>query len=226
MLSAADHQKVSEAVQSAESRTSGEIVCILAAEVSNYRETPLAIASALALLGPLAALLAGWRPVSLAAWAAGWSVGHAGATSVLVLALEGFVIGQCLVFAVVAALTSIPPVRRALTPPSLKRHRVHRAALQQFLATGLHANPARTGVVIFASMMDRRVELLADDAIHAAVGETAWNAAVQAVQDGMRRNDPAGGLVRAVEMCGEALAAHFPTAGDASHRHGDPMVEL
>jgi putative membrane protein len=108
----------------------------------------------------------------------------------------------------------------------LKRHRVHRAALQQFLATGLHANPSRTGVVIFASQRDRRVELLADDAIHAAVGDIAWDAAVKAVQEGMRRNDPASGLIKAVEICGDALAAHFPVGAPHEDQMGDHVIEI
>ena len=140
-------------------------------------------------------------------------------------AIEGYGLLQVLVFAVVAAVVAWPPMRRAVTPPTLKRHRVHRAALQQFLATGLHAHPGRTGVVIFASQKDRRVELLADDAIHDAVGDLAWNAAVKAVQGGMRRGNPVGGFVGAVEICGEALARHFP--GDAQATpHTDRLIEL
>ncbi len=221
MLSSAEHQRVAQAVRSAEARTSGEIVCILAGEVSTYREVPLAIATAVALLGPPLALVFGWRPTALATWASDWTAGGAGTTSVLARGIEGYAIAQCLLFAFVAGIVAIPTVRRVLTPASLKGHRVHRAALQQFLATGLHANPSRTGVVIFAAQQDRRVELLADDAIHQAVGDTAWNSAVKAVQDGMRRNEAASGLIQAVEICAEALATHFPASG----AHGEPASD-
>jgi putative membrane protein len=129
-------------------------------------------------------------------------------------------------FALVAALASVPPVRRVLTPPTLKRRRVHRAALQQFLATGLHVSEGRTGVVIFASTHDRRVELLADDATHEAVGERVWTAAVSAVQDGMRRRAPADGFVRAVELCGAALAEHFPSQGPHANAMSDRLREI
>jgi putative membrane protein len=98
--------------------------------------------------------------------------------------------------------------------------------MQQFLATGLHASADRTGVVIFASEADRRVELLADDAIHAAVGDVAWNAAVKAVQDGMRRRDPAAGFVKAIQICGDALAEHFPSTGPHVNTLSDRLLEL
>ena len=225
MLSEADHQRVAAAVAAAEARTTGEIVCILAREVSNYREAPLALAAAVALLGPPLALLLGAPPQALTPWASDWSAAGGPGLS-LVRALEAYGVLQVALFAIVAGLASIPAVRRVLTPAPLKRHRVHRVALQQFLATGLHASPDRTGVVIFASQLDRRVELLADDAIHDAVGETAWNAAVAAVQDGMKRGRPADGFVRAVELCGEALATHFPSAGPHANHLSDRLREI
>jgi len=225
MLSAADHARISSAVTAAEANTTGEIVCILAQEVSHYRETPLAAGAAVALLAPPLALLAGLPPEALFPWAHDWSSG-AGSGLSLSQVLEAFAAMQVVLFALAAGLVSLPPVRRLFTPAALKRHRVHKAALQQFLATGLHASAARTGVVIFASLHDRRVELLADDAIHEAVGEAAWNAAVAAVQDGMKQRRPADGFVRAVEICGEALTAHFPSAGPHQNLLDDGLLEI
>jgi len=227
MLSEADHRKIEAAVQAAEARTSGEIVCILSQEVSNYRETPLAWAAAAALLLPPLALFAGWQPGALLNPGADWTASQVGAVGTLVAhALESYAIVQVILFAIVAAVVAIPPVRRLLTPTTLKRHRVHTAAMQQFLATGLHASADRTGVVIFASQADRRVELLADDAIHAAVGDVAWNAAVKAVQDGMKKRDPATGFVNAINICGDALAEHFPSTGPHANALSDRLLEL
>jgi putative membrane protein len=227
MLSEADHRKIEAAVQAAEARTSGEIVCILSHEVSAYRETPLAWAAAAALLLPPLALVAGWRPGGLFGAGVDWTASQVGAVVTLFAhSLQSYAIVQVILFAITAAIVAIPPVRRLLTPATLKRHRVHRAALQQFLATGLHAAADRTGVVIFASQADRRVELLADDAIHAAVGDVAWNAAVKAVQDGMRRRDPASGFVKAIEICGDALAEHFPSTGPHANALSDRLLEL
>ncbi len=225
MLSEPDHLRIAGAVAAAEARTSGEIVCILAREVSNYREVPLVCAAAAALLLPPVLLLAGVSPETLTPWARDWSLG-AGPGLSLTRALEAYGLLQVVLFALVAALASIPAVRRVLTPAPLRRHRVHRAALQQFLATGLHLSAGRTGVVIFAAQADRRVELLADDAIHAAVGDATWNAAIAAVQDGMKRRRPADGFVRAVELCGEAMATHSPNTGPHENALSDRLLEI
>ncbi|MHB8285150.1 MAG: TPM domain-containing protein [Caulobacteraceae bacterium] len=227
MLSQADHRKIDQAVRTAEARTSGEIVCILADEVSNYREVPLAIAAGVALLAPLVALMLGHHPWLGWPGSSDWITSQTDAVNAAINgALQGYGLFQVVLFAVVAGVVAWPPLRRILTPGTLKQHRVHRAAMQQFLATGLHANPGRTGVVIFAAQKDRRVELLADDAIHAAVGDIAWNAAVKAVQDGMRRNDPTAGFIQAVDICGDALAAHFPAGVAHADTRSDHVIEL
>jgi uncharacterized protein len=172
------------------------------------------------------AVWAGWRPDLLFGggdWSAGTGTTFAPS---LVQALETYAAGQALLFAALVLIFAIPPIRRFLTPSTLKSHRVHRAAVQQFLATGLHAAAERTGVVIFASQDDRRVELLADDAIHEAVGDTAWKAAVKAVQDAMKRGDPASGYVKAIDICGAAMAEHFPATGDKVNALSDRLLEL
>ena len=221
MLSEADHQKIAAAVGAAEARTTGEIVCILTREVSNYREVPLAWAIAVALIAPPLALLAGLPAEALTPWARDWSAGAAPAVT-LTRALEAYGLLQVVLFALVAGVASIPQVRRALTPAPLKRHRVHRAALQQFLATGLHLSTGRTGVVIFASQHDRRVELLADDAIPRGRGRDHLE---RRHRRGAGRHEarPAGGGL--YPRCGALRrgACHaLPESGTAREHHQRP----
>ncbi len=223
LLTPTDHQRIAEAVGAAEARTTGEIVCIITREVSEYRETPLAWAAAAALLLPPIAVLMGFDPTLLipaGAWAG------QGAAHPLIETIALYAAVQGAVFAGVLLFVLIPVVRRALTPGSLKAHRVHKAAMTQFLATGIASETQRTGVVIFASMADRKVEVLADKGIHDAVGEAVWAQTVEAVQAGMRRGEPGAGFVSAVEICGAALAQHFPSTGPRTNALADGPIEL
>jgi putative membrane protein len=224
MLKPQDHQRIAASIAKAEATTSGEIFCIVAQEVSKYREVPLAYAAAVALILPPAALLLGLHPWTLADFGAGWNdapnLGQA-----VTQALATYAAAQAVLFAVTAFLVAIPPVRRALTPRFLKQHRVKRTAYAHFASTGLAHVEARTGVLIFASLADRQVELVADEAIHKEVGDVAWDGAVAALVAGIKTPDPASGFIRAVEICGAALAEHFPTAGPHAP-HGDGVVEL
>ena len=67
---------------------------------------------------------------------------------------------------------------------SCKRHRVRQAARHHFAAAGARLSHAEPHILIFASLADRQVELVAHENIHKAVGEGPWNAAVAAVVDG------------------------------------------
>ena len=225
MLKPSDHQRISAAITKAEAATSGEIFCIVAQEVSKYREVPLAYAAAVALIVPPAALLLGLHPWTLANVGAGWSEAAPNLGQAVAGALGTYAAAQAILFALTAFIVSIPSVRRALTPRFLKRHRVRRTAYAHFASTGLSHAELRTGVLIFASLADRQVELVADQAIHKEVGDVAWDGAVAALVAGIRSHDPASGFIRAVEICGAALTGHFPAAGPHAP-HGDGVVEL
>jgi len=108
----------------------------------------------------------------------------------------------------------------------LKHHRVQRTAYAHFASTGLANAPNRTGVLIFASLKDRQVEIVADKAIHDAVGDKVWDAACAALVNGMKRRDPGEGFVKAIGMCGDALAQHFPSTGPHDNHFPDELVEV
>ena len=227
LMTPADHKRIEQAIIAAESRTTGEVVCVLTREVSSYPEIPLVAGVVAALALAPAALALGFDPAWLLSLGGGWRVEHlAAAPDQANAALWAYIALQTALFAVVALLAAIPVIRRLLTPAALKHARVRHAAMQQYLATGLAANVERTGVVIFTSLDDRQVEIIADPGIHAACGEAVWKAAVAAVQAGMRAGDPAGGLTRAVEICGEALATHFPSDGGGPNTLADRLLEL
>ena len=228
MLDADHHRRITEAVEAAEARTSGEIACILTQEVSAYPETTLAWAAGGALIVPPLALWLGLRPDTLNTLMGDWSAASPGTMGpALAVVLAGYVGAQALIFGAVALLLSlVPSLRRALTPRVVKNKRVKRAALQYFLALGVHLSEERTGVLIFASLHDRQVEILADAAIHRKVGQTAWDQATAAVVSGMRDGDPGDGFVRAVEICGAALAEHYPAQGPRANHLADGLVEF
>jgi putative membrane protein len=227
MLNPADHERLHAAIAKAEAATTGEIFCIVAQESAAYREVPLAWAAIVALLGPLLALPLGLRPAMLLTrLQGGWTAAHAGmleaATTATVIGYAG---AQIILFLAALALASIPPVRRLLTPGFVKKAHVHARALEQF-AHRRHAGRAPTGVLIYASSAERRVEIVADEDIHEKVGEAYWDAAIKAATAKIRAGDAAGGLIAAVEMCGKALADNFPNKGAPRAAETDDLSEV
>jgi putative membrane protein len=228
LLSPSDLAAIEAAVREAETRTTGEIYCVVAEESSEYRETQLAWAAGVALLAPALLLLIGVHveaPQLLGGWTAAQvsSVAEAAARR----ALLGAVMLQAALFVATLLVTSIGPLRRALTPRSLKRHRVRRRAQEQFVAKGLHATRERTGVLIYVSFAEHMAELIADEGIAQHVDPKVWDRAMAALIEGLKREEPAAGFASAVGLCADVLAERFPPrAGDNPNELPDAVVML
>jgi putative membrane protein len=186
LLSAAEEERIGEAIKRVERTTSGEIVAVVAAESDSYAWAPILVAalSALAVAGPL--IVFTWMDVR---WIYFW---------------------QVLVFAAAAVLLSLRPIRYLLVPRSVMRERAHARAVEQFLAQNLHTTEGRTGVLIFVSLAERYAEILADAGIHAKVHASGWQTIVDTLTAHLADGRPADGFEEAIERCGALLATHFP----------------
>lgn len=217
--------RIGDAIAEAEAKTSGEIFCVLARRVSSYRDISLGWAAAAALLLPLGLIPFGFDPAWIPGMGDGWQAAHLSSTDVVVgQSLAAYALIQSAVFLTAFLVTSIPGVRRFVTPRSVRRARVRRAAMEQFLAHGLHITRERTGVLIFAALADHQVEVVADEGIHSKVDQAIWADAVEALVTGMKRNDPAAGFEAAIGLCGGVLAEHFPPRPDNPNEIKDRLV--
>ncbi len=226
MLSDKDRARISAAITEVESKTSGEIFCVLAKDVSRYREVPLLWAAVAAFVVPPLLVLLGLHRLALASIFSSWTDESARAMEGLILrALSTYGLVQSGIFLCVAIIVALPGVRRVVTPGTLKQHRVRQAARRHFVAVGERLSRAEPHVLIFASLADRRVELVAHDNIHKAVGEGPWNASVAAVTQGMKAGKAGDGFVKAIEICGAALAEHFPPDGAPESRLPTTILE-
>ncbi|WP_292036162.1 MULTISPECIES: TPM domain-containing protein [unclassified Brevundimonas] len=222
-----DHARVAEAIARAEETTSGEIFCVVARQVSSYRDVSLAWAAAAALLLPLALIPLGFGAPWLSGLGGDWQAAHAAGRELEISqTLAAYALVQAAVFLSVFLLSLIPAMRRLLTPAALRRTRVRRAALQQFLAHGLHKTEARTGVLIFAALADHQVEVIADAGIHSRVSPEVWAEAVAALTAGLRRHQPVEGMQQAIALCGQVLAEQFPPRSADINEVPDRLVVI
>lgn len=219
--------RIDAAIADAERKTSGEILCIVAREVSDHREVPLAWAALVALVLPLLMIPFGFLPsewtVRLDDWTAAHAISAERTAATAILAYAAF---QIALFLLTWSVVSIPSVRRALTPKTLKARRVREAALKQFLAKGIHETRERTGVMIFASLADHRVEVIADEGIYEKVDASVWTEAVKALVTEIKAGRSADGFVKAVGLVGAVLADHFPPRTDNPNELPDQLVVL
>ncbi|MFC5343304.1 TPM domain-containing protein [Brevundimonas staleyi] len=226
-LNASDHARVAGAIAAAEARTSGEIFCVLAGQVSSYRDISLAWAAAAALLLPLLLIPLGFDPDWFPGVADGWEAAHLAAQPLSVShAIGVYVVVQAAVFVTVYLLLRIPALTRLSTPRGIRRDRTRQAAMHQFLAHGLHVTEHRTGILIFAALADRQVEVIADEGIHSRVDAGIWGDAVEALTEGLGEGRPADGFEAAITLVGGVLAEHFPPRPRNPNEVPDRLVEI
>ena len=226
-LNTDEHARVARAIAAAEAQTSGEIFCVLAGQVSSYRDISLIWAVATAFLLPLALIPLGFDATWLRGLATNWESAHLSALHLSIgQSIAAYAMFQVAVFLAAYLLLRIPVLTRLTTPRGIRRDRTRQAAMHQFLAHGLHVTENRTGVLIFAAFADRQVEVIADQGINSRVDSSIWGDAVEMLTEGLRDRRPAEGFERAIALVGGVLADHFPPRPRNPNEVPDRLVEI
>jgi len=188
-ISTQDRERIASAIRTAEARTTGEIVCVLARKSSDATALPVVVAAVAALALP-------WLLVALTA-----------------MTVHRILLLQTMVFFAALVLLFLPGVRVMLMPRKARRAIAHRVAMEQFVMRGIARKKDRSGILIFVSLAERYARIIADDGVAARAPQSEWQAAVDALVAHMRDGRIADGYVTAINACGGVLAKHFPRSG-------------
>jgi putative membrane protein len=191
LLSAAESSRVAEHVARAERGTAGEIVVVLAERSAGYERQRVAVSFTATLLTAIAVYT--FAPIIPELWV---------------------LCGQAPIMLLVWWVSGLPALMRRLVPVGAQRDAVRARAEQSFLEQGVTETRERSGVLLFLSEAERRVELLADRGIHERVGTEDWQALVNAVVESIRTGQAGAGIASAVDAIGARLAQHFPPSPD------------
>lgn len=189
-LSEADKQRVKEAVAKAEQTTSGEIVPLVVQSSDAY---------------PHAEFAGGIIGQALALIVAIWLAPIFDYATVIAVTVGGF-------FAGFFATRVVPAIKRAILGRKIVKTEVYQRALQAFFELGVGNTREGTGILIMVSMLERRVQVLADRGINAKVDPGTWDQVVDLVLADVRKGSLVGGLCAGIDRCGELLGASFPIA--------------
>lgn len=203
-FTAEQKQRISAAIQSAEKRTSGEFVAVVARRADPYHSISLLWAAGLALFLPALLL---FRPVGLRF------------LEIYQLQLAAFIV-------LVLLFNLVPALHLALVPKSVKHARASRLAHAQFYEQGVQLTRGHSGVLFFVSLAEHYVEIVADKGIHEKVGQEKWKAIVAAFVEQVRRGGVTEGFVVAIGAIGEAMAEHYPAQTGDTDELSDGLIEI
>lgn len=178
-------EAVAAAVSRAEERTDAELVVVAAARSGSYRDVALGVGLALAALVMAVVLYAPWEFDPL------W------------LPLD---VGLPLALGAVAA-DRAPWLLRLLTPRARRARQVATAARAAFVEEQVHGTRRRTGVLVYVSALEQRVEVVCDHGVDACVPPGAWN-------ELRWRARTLEELLAGLEAAGALLARYLPALAD------------
>ena len=202
-LSVEEKQRLQAKIKEVESQTSGELVTVIARESDPYPYIPLLWAALIALAVPPA----------VTALALPWS-----------LSLVSMI--QLSLFLVFGIALRWSPLKMRLIPKSVKQRRAARTAREVFLAQGMHHTEDRSGLMIFVSVGEHYVEVLADKGINDQVSQEQWDAVVADFVGAIKAGRTAEGFEQAIETCGKLLAEHFPAQPGGKNELPDHLIEI
>lgn len=189
LFSESDLRRIEAAVGDAEAKSRGEIVTVAVPESGRYDGAVWTGAC----LGSLTALLA----LVLVHWLGDlWGVGSP--LWALLVAGGGAVAGHLVV-------GGSDALKRLLTADEVMARQVDLAARAAFVDHEVFATRDRSGVLIFLSLLEHRVEVLSDSGIDAHVEPGEWDGIVAGIVRGIREGRPGDALVEAIARCGEIL---------------------
>ena len=205
-----DRQRIADAIDEAEAATSAEIVPYVVVQSAPYPAARWRGGILGALLVVSAAALLRVAPVP-AMWP------YLADLYVLAAALGTGLLGA-------VAAGTVPPLLRALTPPDEKGRAVYQRAVEAFLEQELFDTRNRTGILLFVSFNEHRIEVLADRGIDEQVDASAWTDVTDHIRRGIEDDRLTQGLLNGIERCGQVLDEHgVGTRPDAQNERADRL---
>ncbi|KJS32917.1 MAG: hypothetical protein VR64_05175 [Desulfatitalea sp. BRH_c12] len=197
-LNQAEYERIDSAVNAAESRTGGEIVCLIQPASYHY---PLANVIGAAFLSlPVALVLAPLLGGYL------W-IGHYDLWLFLGIFGVLFAGGHWL-------LDRWPWLKRRFVSDREIAEEVEEAAVTAFFRHGLYRTRDANGVLLFISVFEHKVWILADHGINTKVPADQWEAIVARLTAGIHRKESATAICEAIAAIGKILENHFPARAD------------
>ncbi|HWB09098.1 MAG TPA: hypothetical protein VG826_07740 [Pirellulales bacterium] len=205
-LTADDNRRINEAVAAAESKTSAEIVPVVAAGSGRYDRPEDIVGLWVAAL----ALAITWCLLPERAAPGDWGAMPPWAQLLVLIAsvVVGFILGA-------AIGARVDPLRHLFTPSRQMRDEVLNRSRQVFFDSRVHHTAGRTGLLIYVSLFERMAAVLADDAIVEKLGQ----AALDELRDQLTASLRTQSLTEAI--CGTIAAAAPRLAAVLPHAEGD-----
>ena len=197
-----EKEAIRRSAAEAELHSSGEIATMVVYESDRYREAEE--------LGAL--LVAGLVGVVLAV-----ALHHVTIWSYIPMVLLLF-------FPALWLFRCFPGLKLSFTGARRQAEAVSERALVAFYQQGLYRTEHETGILIFISLLERKVWILGDRGINEKIPPGYWKTLADELAHGIRSGRAAESLCAVIAKCGSELSRHFPRRTDDRNELPDEPI--
>lgn len=219
-LSEDDVIAIGEAVCEAEKSTHGEIAAALTPASHDYSFWELLLSVA---VGAVVCAVLTMFSGSIFTWAQGlfWA-------DVPVWFVPGFVGGLSFIAIVLCFwIANLPSIDRLIIPKKYRSLAVYRRALRHFIESGVYDTKEQSGILIFVSLLEREVRIIADRGICSKIEQAQWDEIAAELAVGFTKDASSrDGFIYAIEQCGRLLSIHFPARKENPNELHDSLEIL
>lgn len=195
---------IAEAIREIEKQTSAEMVVVVRGRSGSYLHADYLFGAIVALIGLVFVL---FSPIEFHTY---WIP-----FDVIVLFIAGAWISSRGEF-----------VRRTLTTRKFRANAARAGAAAMFYEAGIANTSAENGMLVYLSLLERRLEVIADRGILKTVPPLKWNQCVFEMKQIAKEATPQK-FIEGLRMTGELLAEHLPATGENPNELADgPRIEL
>ncbi|NTU50532.1 MAG: hypothetical protein HGA87_06635 [Desulfobulbaceae bacterium] len=201
-FSESEKDKISNLVKKAERETSGEIAVMVVDGSDRYREDEILVAL---LLSALIALVVAVSLHHVTIWS------YIPAVILLWFPAHYF-------------MCRFPRFKLMLAGKQRVEEVVRERAIRAFFEKQLYRTREETGILIFISIMERKVWILGDRGINERIDPQVWQAFARELAGNIREDHAFDGLCTVIEKLGAVLEDHFPRAADDANELPDDVI--
>ncbi len=197
-----EKQRIEQAVAEAETKTSAEIVPVLASSSGRYdrAEDIAGVWMSIIAMGVTWAILQS-QSAEAAQWGSTWARFE---LPLLIFAvIAGYGLGM-------TVATYSWTLRRLFTPKKHMTAEVELAAGHAFFDRRVHHTEGDTGVLIYISLFEHGASILADQTAHEKLGQAALDELCNELIDGIKAGDLATSLCEVIKDAGDRLEKVLP----------------
>ena len=119
---------------------------------------------------------------------------------------------------------SFPRLKHPFINKLRMAHAVRERAVRAFYEKGLYKTRDENGILIFISILERKVWILGDRGVNKKIPHENWQSHAHEISNGIREGHACEALCAVIAQCGQVLAEHFPRKEDDTNELPDDII--